>query len=251
MSEKSSFIGVEKRNGGILSPGRTWEILDAFNSARRELVKLRSNVRARLLQRAAAILRIDYADIDISCRFRETDSPADLRGLFIDASRLSEANSIGSADGSYNRLLAQEEFSQARAAVLADFAEILVRSGIVSRPPAVDKNPDIVFEEGKIYRIKIHGVDVLAYCAGFTGEGYCFNDGSAIPYRVPIFQFRNPGNDGVCDDYKIGQEYGRVIEGRNGDSGSAAASYSEFCGYTWSGRPVMKFLRRQAVSRLY
>lgn len=239
---ESGYSGPDRRTGNDLSSGRALEIMNALEAAQAELKAKRDSIQARFLRWLADIVGTGYKDIDVSCEFRGSDSAAKIRELFIDSSMLNEAAVLaGGWEDSEEEI--RDEFIEARAEVLADFAEIMIRSGIASWIRDVEQNEDIVFGEGHIYRIEIHGKKVLATCNGFTEQEKHFYEGRSFPSGEPVFQFyRGKKFDSYgryVGGYKIGKVY--ILQEPRYDV------HMEFCGYTRYGDPVMKFLRRELI----
>lgn len=242
---ESDYSGPDRRKGDNLSGARALEIMNALELARDTLESKRENVKGRLVRWFADLLDVNYIDVDVPCKFRKSDTVAGIRELFVDSSNLNEAAVLAGGWEDCEEEV-RDEFLEARAKVLADFAEIMVRSGIASKPREVNQNEDIVFTGGHIYRIEIQGKKILATCSGFTENGKHFHQGHPFCSGEPIFQF-NRGKEfnsygRYVGGYKIGKEY--MLQEPKHDV------YMEFCGYTRNGEPVMKFLRRKSIEEV-
>lgn len=140
-----------------------------------------------------------------------------------------------------------DELSTLMSKIYADFAEILIRAGIVNNlddGDDVDKYGGGDFFEGDLYKLQLKDKEgkksvVPAYCKGVADGSECFLSGAKVPSNEPIFYF-NP-ECSADPFYKIGKEYLRQE--------NDADVYWWLVGYTKNGELIGKFLRRESMSR--
>lgn len=232
MSETAS-LGEKKwveRADKPLSLKRAGEICNGLVGANNELAAKRKDVRGDLKRWALGRLGLYFPDMEMGVKFRGKDDSEDIRQLFLNGSDLLEGADFNAAKSDVKKREVLDGYVKGRASILANLAEILVRTGL-TRPIDVKKNQDTNFEIGRVYKLHIGLKDVFATCAGFTtAEGYMNERGTPYKANLPFFELNGE---------KLGDKVNR-ISALTYKKVKAVESVKRFCGYDQSGRKVFR-----------
>lgn len=213
-----------------LSSQRAKEICNGLVRANNELAAKRKDVRGDLKRWALGCFGLYFPDMEVGVKFRGKDDSEDIRQLFLNGSDLLEGAAFNEAKSDVKRREALDGYVRDRANILANLAEILVRTGL-TRPVDVKKNKEGNFEIGRVYKLHIGMKEVFATCAGFTtAEGYMNERDKLYGANVPFFELNGR---------KLGDKVNR-ISALTYKKVKAVESVKRFCGYDQSGRKVFR-----------
>ncbi len=256
----------DRRHDGDMTPDRAGEIVAQFEFAVYDLQSARKDVFGRLFTWLGD-LGIPgfggFSKLSTLLRFRTTDTPECIVQL-INFS-LQEYLKIGpvawfgaewndQSEGCETWSSPQEqaekffdELDDLRGRIYADFAEILMRAGIVDLEDVDEVNAmdlDYAFVVGDLYKLHLVNDDgggyvVPAYCRGLTTGVESYMSGAKTASGMPIFYFNVL--EGPKSLYIICKEYLRQEPDRD--------VYWQFLGFSKTGEVVCRILREESISR--
>lgn len=244
---------VNRRRNKDLTIARAREIVLGFEKAAGELDEIRESLIVRIMSVLTGVReRLGFDKRAFPIKFRRTDSVEAIMQLVEFSLRLIKQGGPevkpGDQKGKNPEEVAQEfddELVELRGRIYADFAEIMMRTGIVKDVDEVNAgDQNYAFIVGEAYKIhlrdRIGDMQVApAYCKGLTNGNECLMDGNRIQSGEPIFYF-NPAFS-ADPTFQIANEYVKYEPDMN--------VYWQHMGYTKTGQIIMRVLRRESLDR--
>lgn len=243
-----------RRSHKPLAIGRAREIVLGFEKAVDELDEIRESFLLRFLDTLSGLRSgLGFGPFDkeaFPIKFQRTDTVEAIMQLVEFSLRL--IREVGpevrpdDEKGKSPDRMAQEfedELGELRGRIYADFAEIMMRVGIVKDVDEVNsEDQSYAFIVGEAYMIylKDRAGDkkvVPAYCKELAKGDECLTDGSRIQSGEPIFYFNSKFSEKSF--FRIGGEYVKQEPDAN--------VYWQHMGYTKTGQIIMKVLRMEPL----